>query len=164
MRRRIPVAQDLWKRNPSTCVDRVLDDMLEHEDPMPENILAPYWEAQSSRNPGSTLELAEPASIMQELWAPISPREVRRAYPPASIAPGPDSIKELEKVPCRILARFFCIIQWIGRLPAHLELSRTTLIPKCRGAFDPNKFRPIAVTSVLVPSIRSWLPACSGSH
>ena len=66
--------QDLWKRNSSVCVDRVLDDMLEYEEPIPEGILAPYWETQSS--PGSALDLAERATIIQERLAPISPLEL----------------------------------------------------------------------------------------
>ena len=78
-------AQDLRQRNPSTRVDRLLDNTLEHEEPMSSVILEPCWEAQSPRDPGSALNLAEPVTIMQELWAPISSREVRRTYPSASI-------------------------------------------------------------------------------
>ena len=46
------------------------------------------------------MQLAEPISSIQELWAPISPREIRLAYPPEGTAPGQDGIttKELKKV------------------------------------------------------------------
>ena len=37
--------QNLWKRNPSTCVDLGLYYIIEYEEPMPEKILAPYWKA-----------------------------------------------------------------------------------------------------------------------
>ncbi|KAL7289448.1 hypothetical protein TKK_0016642 [Trichogramma kaykai] len=49
--------QNLWRKNRSQCVDRILSEQTEQEDPVPKYLMEPYSRTVMTRNPGSTLDL-----------------------------------------------------------------------------------------------------------
>lgn len=152
-------AQDLWKKDPSLCVKRIINDQMDQEPGLPKELMEPFWKAVFTRDAAIAPTLPEPNEELDPLWAPVQVVEIRGAFPPSATAPGPDGlkVKDLKKIPMEVLARIYNIFMWLGRLPEDLYLSRTVLIPKKKGAVDPGDFRPITVSSVLVRTFHKIL-------
>ena len=144
--------QGLWKKHPSACVKRIVDDQLSQGEEVPQEVVALYWRAVFWRQRSVSPNLAESTVIHDNLWNPILGGEIKQAYPPNATAVGRDglTVKQLKSIPRELLARVFSLFMWCGRLPEHLYFSRTVLIPKKKGAATPGDFRPITISSVLI--------------
>ena len=104
---------------------------------LPKIIMVPFWEAlmTDARNVCPPEPQQEPK--ISALWDPIMLSEVREALIECNTAPSPDglSARILRKMPTEILARIYNLLLWCRRLPVHLRLARTVLIPKIK---DPS--------------------------
>ena len=151
--------QDLWRKDRTRCWKTVEADQLEQNTALPEEVMVPYWKTIMTRNTGLAPRLSRQAVVMDELWRPVSALEIRRAYPERNTAPGPDGMtaRMLRSIPLPVLVRIFNIILVCGALPRCLTESRTTLIPKKKGATEPGDFRPITISPVLVRTLHKVL-------
>lgn len=151
--------QDLWRKDPSACGKRVLDDKLSQEPSIPREMMEPFWRTVFTKENQNAPDLPDAPTTHERLWAPITSRETKTAYPPRNTAVGPDglSVRLLRSMPVDALVRIFNIILWCGELPEHLCASRTVLIPKVKNATKPGEFRPITVSSVLVRTLHKVL-------
>ena len=118
----------------------------------PKEIMVPFWEAlmTDARNVCPPEPQQEPK--ISGLRDPVMLPEVREALPECNTAPGPDglSARILRKMPTEILARIYNLLLWCRRLPVHLRLARTVLIPKIKDPSSSAEYRPITVSSTLV--------------
>lgn len=151
--------QDLWKKNPSMCGKRVLDDQLHQEKSVPRELMEPFWKAVFTKDNSTAPDLPDAPETHQSLWIPITAKEVKLALPSKNTAVGPDGLtaRLLRAMPSDALARVFNLILQCGELPEHLCASRTVLIPKKKDATAPSDFRPITVSSVLVRTLHKVL-------
>lgn len=151
--------QDLWRRNPGECARRIMEDRLHQEKSLEKDRMVSYWQTIMTRNKTMSPKLPHPEITLDQLWAPITADEVRKALPRRKTATGPDAVsaETVWKVPRDILARIFNIIMWLGKLPDALCRSRTVLLPKKKGAQDPGSFRPISMPSVIVRTFHKAL-------
>lgn len=60
-------------------------------------------------------------------------------------------------MPISILVRVLNIILWCGRMPRHLDMSKTIFIPKKDNSTDPGDIRPITIPSVIVRQLHTIL-------
>lgn len=87
--------QDLWKKNPSRCVKRILEDQLGHEDGVPKETMVPFWKAVfKGTEIASTLLPLNTASGLYDVEA-----------------------KTLRLMPTGILDRIFNLFMWCRELP-----------------------------------------------
>lgn len=151
--------QDLWRRNKSTCVQRILKEDLSQGECLPRELMEPFWNATFTQNPGTAPVLPPPTEVYSSVWDPIQPQNIKGNYPPHNTAAGVDGVTvgDLKGVSREMLARIFNLFMWCGKLPEHLCASRTILLPKKPGAKAPGEFRPITVTSVLIRTFHKVL-------
>ncbi|CAB0034374.1 unnamed protein product [Trichogramma brassicae] len=144
--------QNLWRKSPSQCVDRILSDQLDQDEPVPMTTMEPYWRRIMTETPGSDLAIRPSATEKCGIWYPIKSKEILAALPPNNSAPGPDglTVATLKSISPEILSRIMNLFMFAEDVPAYLKESRTILIPKIKGTKDPSKFRPITVLSVLL--------------
>ncbi|KAL7295026.1 hypothetical protein TKK_0011629 [Trichogramma kaykai] len=151
-RRDYAITQRHWKSSRTRCVRAILDDACDAIQQPPCQRMEEYWSTvftQPSVNTSpSVLHFQAP---LLDLWAPITPNEIRVARPSLSVSPGPDGFTshQLRAIPLDILVRIYSLILLCERLPRDFTLARTIFIPKKSGAQDPGEFRPITVTSSL---------------
>lgn len=150
--------QDLWRKNRSTCLRMILDEISEVQVPAKE-VMIPYWKQIITNNIDVSPGLESSRSTINELWAPITELEIRKALPAGTTSAGPDGVaaRLIRKVPCEVLIRIFNIIIWCGKALRKLLESITTLIPKKSGANLPGDFRPITVSSVFIRTLHKVL-------
>jgi len=123
--------QDLWRKNRSKCLRIILDNVEEVLFPSREEMIS-FWKtvmtSSVKTSPGSDVRRA----VLDELWVPITPIEIKKALPANTTSAGSDGLfaRFIKKVPTEILCRIFNIIMWCGRHPQHLLEEVTTLIPK----------------------------------
>ena len=65
-------------------------------------------------------------------------------------APGPDGRKlsDMKAIPAKELAGYFNLWLLAGYLPVPPRCSETVLLPKCAGAEDLAKYRPITMSDI----------------
>ena len=152
--------QDLYRKNRSNCLRRILRD-VETNVVFPGEQMEAYWrnvmERENDRSPG--VEVIDGLPSMDGVWEPIVPLEIKSAMPSLGTAPGPDGVKAraLRQIPLVILHRIFNIMLYIGQLPEHLLESRSTMIPKKVVPESPGDFRPITVSSVITRTFHKIL-------
>lgn len=103
----------------------------------------------STVNEGSPgLDAPDRETDPKSVWDPMNYLEM---FPDNGIVPGPDAmrVKQPENTPLAVVTRVFNILLYVGKLPAYLQKSRTTLIPKKQKPGSPSHCRPIRVSSVL---------------
>ena len=86
-----------------------------------------------------------------ELLHPISAEDVTGALKKMKdSAPGRDGRKlsDLKAIPAKELAGYFKLWLLAQYLPVSLRRSETVLLPKCAGAEDPAKYRPITMSDI----------------
>lgn len=158
--RRIDYAktQQLWNKNASLCLRTILKD-AKTGNPPPVDLLWAYWRTVMTQGEAGAPQMAQEDKVHHEIWDPIAPQEIAKAFPANSTAPGPDGIlaRDLKKIPLEILSRIFNTFLLIGKTPEDLLESRTALIPKKDGAERPEDFRPITVSSVLIRTFHKIL-------
>ncbi|KAL7294948.1 hypothetical protein TKK_0011659 [Trichogramma kaykai] len=149
-RRDYAITQRHWKSSRTRCARAILDDACDAIQQPPRQRMEEYWSTVFTQPPVNTSPsvLHFQASLL-DLWAPITPNEIRAARPSLSVSPGPDGLtsRQLRAIPLDILVRIFNLILLCERLPRDFTLARTIFIPKKSGALDPGEFRPITVTS-----------------
>lgn len=151
--------QDLWKKGPSNCIRRILEGQLQQTEGVPKDQMYPYWNAVLTKEDGSCPDLVTPVDRLGHLWQPIEANEIKRAFPPAGTAVGPDGInvKTLRSIPLSILERIFNLFMFCGELPESLCKSRTIFLPKKEESNEPGDFRPITISSVIVRTFHKVL-------
>ena len=149
----------MWKKGPSRCVQRILSDQLELEEGVPQEIMEPFWKAIFSVNTGLAPTLKKETPDMDRLWYPIKAAEIRSAFPTMSTAAGPDRVtaKTLRETNISVLEIIFNLFLYSNGVPEYLYESRTILLPKKKGAREPENFRPITVSSVILRTFRKVL-------
>ena len=120
----------------------------------PADHTVPWWtnvfERESDR---IDLCLPAPREVLWDLVKPITTKEVRHCLKGVTGSPGPDGLSwyQIKQYlhPASIAPYFN---NWLaaGRLPTQVKIGYTNLIPKEVGATEPEKMRPITVTSTLV--------------
>lgn len=150
--------QRVWRKNPCRCLRAILRDTVAIETPKKE-VMIPYWQAAMSGGDNTSPGIRNKRQVVEALWCPILPEEVKEACPEMSTAPGPDGLtaRQLKAVPLEILTRILNLFVLCGRLPEYLLESRTVLIPKKNTAKEPGDFRPITVSSVLTRTFHKTL-------
>ncbi|KAK2578073.1 hypothetical protein KPH14_012894, partial [Odynerus spinipes] len=152
------LTQRAWNKNPCNCLRKILKDKTSNQAPN-KDTMVPYWTAvmtaESNTSPGTRREKL----IGPEVWAPVTPNEIKAALPGLSTSPGPDGLtaRQLRAMPTQILTRIFNLFLLCGSLPRHLLESRTVLIPKKDNASDPAEFRPITISSVMTRAFHKVL-------
>lgn len=86
-------AQDLWRKDPSQCVKRIINDQMDQEPGLPKELMEPFWKAVFTKETAVAPSLPEPDRNLGALWAPVQVCEVKRAYPPNSTSAGPDGLR-----------------------------------------------------------------------
>ena len=83
--------------------------------------------------------------MLEGLWKPITPGEIKAAKLDLSIAPGPENLtpRQLRAVSVNVLVKVFNLMMSCERLPKHIMDARAMFIPKKPDAVDPSDFRPI---------------------
>ena len=84
--------QDLWKKHPGQCTKRILIDQIIPEKPIPKDVLESYWHNIFTREIGLDLRDIEAEPLLQEVWIPVSSREIEKPIPSKRKAIGPDKI------------------------------------------------------------------------
>lgn len=150
--------QNLWKKNRIGCLRYLLKDKRTSLTP-PKDVMIPFWERVMTTANDVTPGVESKHATVEDLWTPISAKEIYAAFPSMGTAPGPDglSAKTLRAIPLGILVRIFNTFMLCGKLPNHLLTSRTTLIPKKDDAADPGEFRPITVSSIFARTFHKVL-------
>lgn len=144
--------QRAWKKNSCNCLRVHLKDKTTSITPE-KGAMVPFWRTimtkTSDQTPGVN-PIPQPQSI-KELWRPIKPIEVKKAFPELTTSPGSDGITacQLRAVPMKVHIGITNLLLLCGRLPKQLLKSKTTLMPKKDGASEPGDLRPITVSSVL---------------
>ncbi|KAK2577952.1 hypothetical protein KPH14_000751 [Odynerus spinipes] len=148
----------MWSKNPCSCLRTILKDKSSANTPT-RDIMVPFWTNVMTGGGGQSPGVEIATQVIQEMWKPIDPAEIKESLPEAATAPGPDGLtaRQLRAVPLNILRRILNLFLLSGRLPKHLLESRTTLIPKKDGASEPGDFRPITVSSVLTRTFHKVL-------
>lgn len=151
--------QDLWRKNKSTCIRRILNEDLTQDECLPRELMEPFWTATFTQDPRTAPILPPPDMFFDSIWTPIKPMEIKGHFPPHNTSAGLDGVKveDLKKMPLELLARIFNLLMWCGKLPEHLCASRTIFLPKKKGVKTPGEFRPITMTSVLVRTFHKVL-------
>ena len=91
--------------------------------------------------------------VCWELLHPITSEDVARALRKMKDGvPGPDGRKlsDVRAIPAEELAGHFNLWLLAGYPPAQLRRGETVLLPKCEGAGDPSKYRPITMSDIVV--------------
>ncbi|CAB0043079.1 unnamed protein product [Trichogramma brassicae] len=151
-RRDYAITQRHWKSSRTRCARAILDDTCDAIQQPLRQRMEEYWSTVFTQPPVNTspsvLHFQAP---LLDLWAPITPNEIRAARPSLSVSPGPDGLtsRQLRAIPLVIMVRILHLILLCERLPRDFTLARTIFIPKKTGAQDPGEFRPITVTSSL---------------
>lgn len=142
--------QNLRSRNPSLCLRKILKDKNSRET-LEKEVMVPYWETTMSQNTLTLPGVHDTSEVCHELWDPVTEDEIRKCRPDRGTAPVPDgmSARMLRSIPLEVLIRIFNIFVLIRKLPEHLVISKTTLIPKKENARNPGEFRPLTVSSVI---------------
>lgn len=150
--------QKAWKKNRSRCIKDLLKSKRTDMAP-PKERMIPFWETIMNSGGTSSPGVKPTERTYEELWSPITPREIKAAFPPNGTSPGPDglSVRNLKKVPIGVWTKILNILMLVGKLPQHLLESRTTLIPKKDGAAEPGDFRPITVSSTITRTFHKVL-------
>lgn len=150
--------QRAWQKNPCDCLRTILKDKTTDLTPG-KGIMLPYWKNVMSGSNNITPGVTESPQVINALWGPIRPNEIKEAVPELSSAPGPDGLtaRQLRAVPLGILTRILNLFLMCGKLPKHLLESKTVMIPKKDGASEPGEFRPITVSSVITRTFHKAL-------
>lgn len=150
--------QDLWRKNRSKCIRMLLDDVSEVR-VFSKDVMINFWDTLFTQNPVVSPGAEKSRPTIEELWAPITPIEVKRSWPPNTTSSGPDglSARLLRKVPMDVLVRILNLILWCGKAPTYLLELLTIMIPKKKKASLPSDFRPITVSSVLIRTFHKIL-------
>lgn len=160
LQRRIEYAktQKLWRKNPTICLRTILKD-IKASNPPPVDLLWDYWRNVMTRHTHAKPKLPPNRSTHELILNPITVDEIRKAIPANNTSPGPDglTVANLKKMPLIILEKVFNLLLFTKYIPPDLLQSRTTLIPKKDGASEPEDFRPITVSSVLVRTFHKVL-------
>ncbi|CAL7932882.1 unnamed protein product [Xylocopa violacea] len=150
--RRIEYAkiQDLWRKSRSRCVNEILSD-IDHFTYPPEEIMTTFWTTIMCKPSNDSPGIMLPERTHDELWKPITPEEIERAYLRSGAAAGPDGVSPrlLRSVPKIVLLKILNLFLLVGKVPSFLLESRTSFIAKKANASEPGDFRPIAVSSVI---------------
>lgn len=106
--------QYLWKKNRSKLSLRmILDDITGVQVP-PKDVMVPFWETvmrgDESISPGN----CGLQPVIANLWAPISPEEIKRAMPSNTTSAGPDGVSAslLKRMPSLTLCRILNLIMY----------------------------------------------------
>lgn len=152
--------QDLWRKQRGKCLRMLLNDISNVSTPSKETMV-PFWREVMTASKDTSPGMDHKRPIVEELWAPVTEHEIRKALPNAQTAAGPDSItaRQMKKIPAEVLVRISNLILWCEKAPLKLLESVTTLIPKKSRASEPADFRPITVSSVLIRTLHKVLAA-----
>lgn len=92
-------------------------------------IMVPFWREVMTASKDTSPGMDHRRPIVEELWAPISEHEIRKALPNVQTAAGPDSItaRQMKRIPAEVLVRILNVILWCEKAPLKfLELQRCT--------------------------------------
>jgi Reverse transcriptase (RNA-dependent DNA polymerase) len=146
--------QELYKTDRKAAFQRVVGARHETTN-FPARQIEEYWanimETDSLEwgtnhpNPGNTLNSSS-------IWIPISINDITKHEPHKKTAAGRDGITATQwaSTPAIIRAIIFNFFLLSRSIPLTLLSGRTTFIPKTENAKNPDQFRPITVTSIIV--------------
>lgn len=151
-------AQIAWTKNPCKYIKSLLDE-TSAAIPPEQQAMVKFWETTMTSGSLVSPGMEKPRPTNEQLWEPITAKEIAKNFPATSTSPGPDGItsRQVRAIPMAILIRLFNIFLVCGRLPTRLLQSKTTLIPKKSNATLPADFRPITVQSVLTRAFNKIL-------
>ena len=167
--KRLAITQRLFKRNPSSCVNRILDsELVRPTSTVTNSEQESFWrqlfEAPSKEvnlKPDRCLEpdytLARPLTVNE---VALHKKRLRKS------APSWDgvTVELLRKVDNTALTAWYNVFLLYGQIPKAISLGRTTLIPKQMEASSPAEFRPITVSSMLLRLFHRALEVRLSSH
>lgn len=147
--------QRLWVANMTKAARMVLDgdaDNLPHPSLDEQTkFWKPVMEATSEARGAVNGGPAGP--VLNDIWSPVSEREVISVRLAMASAPGPDRLmvrRWFTEVPAILRAAILNIFMAIGRVPRRFRDSRTILLPKSIDRLEPSYYRPISVSSVVL--------------
>ncbi|CAL7932962.1 unnamed protein product [Xylocopa violacea] len=154
------MTQIQWRRNRKRCIANILDGLGSMTQPS-QQAMEPFWREMMSGATDESPMPEDPPTTHQQIWAPITEEEIRKAMLPRGTAKGPDGLssRQLRAVPTEILVRIFNIILLCKRLPDNLRTARTIFLPKTKDAKEPGDFRPITIPSVMTRCFHKILAA-----
>uniref|UniRef100_A0ABD2W5D9 Uncharacterized protein n=1 Tax=Trichogramma kaykai TaxID=54128 RepID=A0ABD2W5D9_9HYME len=117
--------ENLWRKSPSQCLDRIFADQLDQDEPVPMTTMEPYWCRIMNETPGSDLAVRLSATKQCKIWHPITPKEILSALPPNNSAPDPDglSVATLRSISPEIPSRIMNLFMIAEDVPAYLKES-----------------------------------------
>ncbi|CAL7932961.1 unnamed protein product [Xylocopa violacea] len=150
--------QKAWKKNPCNCL-RVILKGKTLANPPTKQCMVNFWRTTMTNGTNESPDCEAKQPEITGLWRPVVPSEILKSYPEMTTCPGPDglTVRQLRAVPINILTRIFNLFLFCGKLPKHLLVARTTLIPKKDGAEKPEDYRPITVQSVVTRTFHKIL-------
>ena len=149
--------QKMYKKNRSNTIRKILEGEWGIEDRKEPGLadLENYWRKMFQKE--SDLDTRNPRpknGVVWDLETPISKEEVDvgKKTQKKDSSPGPDglTISELRKIPSLALAQRFNVWLITGYIPERCRKGVTVLIPKIKNATEPEKFRPITMTSTIL--------------
>lgn len=162
-RREYARVQQIYKHDQRAAVGRILDDEVDVDGgyPCPPVDFADFWQrvfetpSQERTNP----QPPPPPVIHHQLWAPITPEEIRSVRLGARKAAGPDrvSVSQWTSVPADVVALFYNCVMLNGGLPAELTCSRTVFLKKTKQPTAPGDYRPISIGSVIARQLHKLI-------
>ena len=114
--------------------------------------MEPFWVNVLTQNSRAAPHFQRSENDLRELWQPITIEEVKAAKLSKKTAAGSDglSAKDLARIPSAVQLCLYNLFMWCEQLPESLMASRTIFIPKRGHEDEPDKYRPITVSSVIV--------------
>lgn len=145
--------QNLLRKDKKAALREILSENADIIMPPPDNMLE-YWRVLMDSS-GTDLP-SGPSKVNRELellWAPITLQEIKDSKVDNQSAAGLDGVspRKWNNIdPHLKLLLFDCLLKK-GRLPNELARARTIFIPKkMAGLLQPQDFRPLSITSVVV--------------
>lgn len=112
--------QDLWKKDPGRCTQRIIKQQLNQTNIIPKDVMVPYWVNTMTPICNNKPNINSSSNVNYFFWNPITIEEIKYGYPSSKTASGPDglSVKQLKRIPGKVLVRIItrnsCWIHYIN--------------------------------------------------